>query len=133
MTRRLGAIVGALAIVLMIAVGTVAAGGFGKFVASIANGGGQQGGAVITGVCQDSLPIALEFQTAYDETSGEFVVDGIHLSGINAACVAGALVVNGLASSEEAFTATAGTASVTFDPTYPLGEIDQVDVLLTEE
>ena len=129
MKRRLATLAGAVALVAAVAGGAAIAGGFGTFAVDVIGGGSQQGSATITGVCQNSEPVTLEFATGY--VDGGWVFDGISLTGINAACVAGVLVVNGT-SNELAIEVTAGSGWVPLDPPYGLGSIDQLDVLLTE-
>lgn len=133
--RRIVAILGSFAIVLVLAIGTVAAAGPGTFVVSLLGGGAQQGGVTITGACQDSQPVVVEFQNVYDETSGAFVVDGLSVADIEPACLGGSVVVNG----DNDFTFSlagvdTGTGTASFAAgLFPVGSIGSLDIILTEQ
>jgi hypothetical protein len=133
MKRRTATIFGALALVAVLAIGTAAAAGFGTFAVSILNGGAQQGGVSVTGACQDGQPITLEFAYGYDV--GEFAIESVTLTGIEAACVGGVLVINGGGPATSIATIpapVAGVAEVILVATVPVGDADTIDILLTE-
>ena len=121
-------IVGVALVLVLGAAMMVGAAGPGRVVISLIGAGAQQGGIEVTGTCQSSEPISIEYSTSY--VAGSFVVDGLTITGVNAACDGGTLVVNGDGNSPVPFTAVAGSADVTFGTPYDLGAIGELDVLL---
>ena len=126
-TIRRTVVVGIVGVVILGGSMMVGAAGPGRFLVTLIGAGAQQGGATVTGTCQNGAPITLEYATDY--VAGAFVVDGITITGIEAACEGGSLVVNGDGSMRP-FTAVDGAADVTFSTPYDLGEIEELDVLL---
>ena len=133
MKRRTLAIFGSLALVAVLAIGTVGAAGFGTFLIDVTGQGAQSGSATITGACQDGAPVGLEFVSGWDEGSDVFAVHSIMLTGIDAACVAGTLIVNRSGIGEVQVVPAAGEVNAALTPPRPLGEIEFLDVMLAEQ
>ena len=130
--RRIAALVAALAIVAAMAGGIVYAAGPGEFGITLLGDGAQSGQTTITGACQAGETVTVEFQNTYD--AEKWVVSSLSLSGIQAACTGGTLIVNNDdANGVYTFTVAAGAATVTLaDPVFAVGDIDSLDILLTE-
>lgn len=130
MRKRFAILVGLIAVlVLTLSVGALAAGP-GRFNIALLGDGSQQGNVEITGACQAGAPLSVDLQA--DFGPDEFVIGHVVLSGINAACTNGFVVVNDDAGNLVSFTVTAGEADVEFTVPYALGTIGSIDVLLQE-
>jgi DUF917 family protein len=131
MHRRLAAIVAALTLAVAVVIGSIAAAGFGTFVVNV-TGGAQQGSATVTGACQAGEPVTVTFENEYLASAGKFVTTGINLAGINAACTDGILVVNGDEDNPYPFAPVAGVVTVNPPTPYGVGDLDTLNVLLSE-
>jgi hypothetical protein len=129
MFRRIAAalVVGALALsVVAVASGA----GTGMFEVIADNLGAQQGSVIITGACQNGETVNVSFNSEWNVPESNFQHTSVSLTGINAACTGGVLVVNATAPGTP-FAVTPGTVTVALNPTVMVGDLEDATILLT--